>query len=398
MLQSGDPYADEIVGGVVVAASHEGDPGTCRLLSSSAVDAVTSELGRVVSMGGDASGAAHNLLERLNLVAEAAQAGGDVDRRRIRYLLDAVERGERVTLSTAAVDSLQRMMTVPEGERDALVQHLCGELQIASEAHAARTAQLVAASGRMDSGMLQAAARAALHADGLARLRAELADAPPPPPTPLERATAMAELQRAAAEVGVQLPYPVPTELVERYLAGKGEREGALRMVLEFAEGPAAQSAVDRWLERGAEPEAVYEVLKGLDPGSSAATHARARLGLPEATPVHEDVVALVRAGNYQGAVVAACALDEDHPRTVPVLNQLGVLLQKSGRTELAAEVYERALRLQPNRIPTQLNLARLKLALKRPEEAKPLLANIRKVAPGFGDSEQLWQEMRLAG
>ncbi|MCA9559620.1 MAG: hypothetical protein KC583_13770, partial [Myxococcales bacterium] len=55
----------------------------------------------------------------------------------------------------------------------------------------------------------------------------------------------------------------------------------------------------------------------------------------------------------------------------------------------------ERALALQPRRLNLLLHLARLKARVEAWRDAYDLLARLREVAPGFGDTEALWSEVR---
>ena len=214
----------------------------------------------------------------------------------------------------------------------------------------------------------------------------------------VEGATARAYFDRACADLGVSVGTVTPLEL-GRVIQSPEPTVSALRLALAHtSDGRSRRQAVDLFVDRNADRPAILNALVADDAADPVlAASVRDRLGLPEGRLGHPDVLNLVRAGKVRAALVAAQSLPEKHPRTVAVLNEIALECAQEGDTEQAVEIFERALHLQPNRLNTQLNLARLKLRLERRDEARVLLEGIREVAPGFGDSDALWSELALA-
>ena len=122
-----------------------------------------------------------------------------------------------------------------------------------------------------------------------------------------------------------------------------------------------------------------------------------AQLSVAEKTPAPtspEDLAALVGANRLDQALTAAERLDDEHPRSVPLMDRLANALLETGRAAEGLPLIERAVRLRPKRLPLYLTLARLALAGADYAKARAALEHLELRAPGFGDSAELRSQL----
>ena len=404
LLSCDDPYAEETAGQLIMAASRDGAPPVAppadvnRLVEdalASAVEADPAQRGRM-----------RTLSQRLDDIVGSGAPGGEIERRHLEGALEILESTgatySETALAATTLDAVKGALSSGPGEVPTAELALLEGLGVAAPDQAARMARFLESNQRpltmSEVAKLAAAARTQA---GLLELRGALDEWPPPPARlqPTERATARAHAEQACADLGVPPFGELTLSESRRILDTEPRTTGAAHVALRRIQDDAARrAAVERFIEGDHPVAALHAMLEAAteeEPALGAAV--REKLGLPAKGLAHADVVALVRGGNIRGAMVAAFQLPSESPRTVAVLNQVALQAEHQGDTARAAELYERALRLQPNRLNTQLNLARIKIRLARPDEARPLLEHIRSVAPGFGDSDALWDELALA-
>ncbi len=402
LLECDDPYAVGAAPRLIMAASRD-ETGRCEL-TGAPLQLVGGAMKALVQATPEQRGSMRNLAERLKSVVGATEPGGEVERRRLEFALDMAERHDcdrDELLSDTALGALEGALRAPPGRRHAAGAALVTTLGVHSPEQGARLARFIDGSPcALSMGDVFDAADASNTQAGLLDYRTSLSTRAETARRLdlVEGATAQAYFARACADLGVAACAPTSAEL-GRVIQCDEPDLGAVRLVLEHTTSPRERrQAVERFVDRnGDRPEVLHALLEDSDDDPALAAAVRDRLGLPEGTLGHPDVLELVRAGNVRAAMVAAQTLPEKHPRTVAVLNKIALEIEHQGDPEGAVEVYERALALQPNRLNTQLNLARLLIRLERHHDARPLLERIRDVAPGFGDSETLWGELALA-
>ncbi len=177
---------------------------------------------------------------------------------------------------------------------------------------------------------------------------------------------------------------------------GRTDQEEAKRLV-ELAEGDLIiemdlgemVAAVERVV---AEVAAERESPAAAPPPAARATEARA----PTRTSVGE-LKQLLDAGQVDSALEGASGLPDDDPRAPLMLDRLASELLRTGRAAEGLPLVRRALELQPRRLPLHLSRARLALAAGEVQEAAAALAHLEAVAPGFGDSVALREQLRAA-
>ncbi len=131
--------------------------------------------------------------------------------------------------------------------------------------------------------------------------------------------------------------------------------------------------------------------------GTTVAEALVAELSVAEPTPTPtspEDLAALIAAGDLEAALSAAEHLCDEHPRSVPLLDRLATAILHGGRAADGLPLIERALELRPKRLPLHLTLARLSLSSGDHARARAALEHLESLAPGFGDSAALWEQL----
>lgn len=398
LLECDDPYADGASALLVAAASHACD-GT-GLEAGGMLQLLGRTVDAVVARNPERRGEMRLLSERMADLAEASAPGGGVELRLVENALEAFQTGASDgPLSQATLAAVRGVLDAPPEQREASGRLLLAGMGVQAPDHAARLSRFLKSNRRaLSMGELTEVAGAAATQAGLLQLRGELADRPESRTLDVrEQATAKVFLGRAFEGLGMASDGAMTRDEMLRVLDGEPRALGALQIALSRVTDPAERrKAVARFVDATDDPTLLHAMLAAAD-DPELARAIRGRLGLPDGELGHPQVVELMRSGNMRGALVAVHALPQKHPRTVALLNQMALEFEHRGETAKAAELCERALHLQPKRLNTQLNLARLKIRLAQHDEARPLLEHIRAVAPGFGNSDALWDELKLA-
>ena len=403
LLESDDPYDDGLGAQLVAAASSFQDDEALEVLRGTPLPTIEGALGDLVTTSPELRWQVEQLESRLQMVVEATQASGAVDQRRVADLLDVYERGGAETVPSGTIHALMHATELATDRRNSEVHSLFGALSLDTpqKVGAFQTFLQSHHDQPIHSDLLLEAGRAAERPDDLANIHRQLMESDPP--SHVEWATALAHLDRAATDLGLDPPVKVSDPDVRSVLGAPSPWDLAADLVLAWEEDPARRQAAQVKRDaRQSEPgpsESNYWAQRmsvARRTGESLETTADAPKTPPPSEPVdHQGVLNMIRTGALDEALVAIRRLSDTHPRTVALLSRLGAALQKANRLQAAAELYERALEIQPNRLPVRLDLARLKLDLGDPEGAQPLLVQIRESAPGFGDSEALWARLQ---
>ena len=107
----------------------------------------------------------------------------------------------------------------------------------------------------------------------------------------------------------------------------------------------------------------------------------------PDYAPAHGAMgVVLLDMQRYDEAIDAmkqAVALEPDSPQAPGLYASMGKAARRTGRIEMAAGYYERALQSDPRRTDALLGLAMVRFRQQRYDEARPLLQTIIESEPG---------------
>ncbi len=100
----------------------------------------------------------------------------------------------------------------------------------------------------------------------------------------------------------------------------------------------------------------------------------RNKLGFSAEGAQPAEVAKLLGKNDLEPAIFGVADLPDDHPQSVPLLNEIGMRLKRAKRWEEAAEHYERALEIMPKESGLLFNYARLKFDLGEVDAAERLV------------------------
>jgi predicted Zn-dependent protease len=112
------------------------------------------------------------------------------------------------------------------------------------------------------------------------------------------------------------------------------------------------------------------------------------------ANPDFATTKTMVDAGQYDQAMPALVALDQQTPNNPDVLNLIGFSLRKTGHPDQALDYYNRALALKPDHLGANEYLGELYLELKQPEKAKERLAALQKACGDCSEYQELKEKI----
>lgn len=100
----------------------------------------------------------------------------------------------------------------------------------------------------------------------------------------------------------------------------------------------------------------------------------RTKMGVSAEGATSHDVMKLLSRNDLDSSIFGVAELPDEHPDSVPLLNEIGMRLKRAQRWEEAAEHYERALEIMPKEPGLLFNFARMKFDLGEPEAALALI------------------------
>ncbi|MCB9539051.1 MAG: hypothetical protein H6704_22715 [Myxococcales bacterium] len=352
------------------------------------------------------------LARRIDRVVRAVESGGEIQQLRLAEILDHVERQTEDNLRTSARHALFDNLGLPphlRGTDATLLWDALGVIDAEQEARLAAFVDNLLPDERFTAIELTEAARRANDADDFEDWSRGRAVTPV-----LDAGEGQGNGRARAALVGLVDALELPAQMVDRValgelsaaLAGPAPathleaaalaRLQALASTLRASDAPTQDTLIDRFVATCDGDSEQARVLLALLPDDHALrARVRTATGLRDAVSTPETVDTMLSEGNLMAAHIAVDELADDEPRTVPALTKVALAMEEQGRVPTAIALLERALALQPRRLNLLLHLARLKARVEAWRDAYDLLARLREVAPGFGDTEALWSEVR---
>ncbi len=395
---------------LLAVASGEGDDALAAL-GAAPMDAIRRGLATLTGHAATAFNPVE-LARRIDRVVRAVESGGEIQQLRLAEVLDHVERQTQENLRAGARHALFDNLGLPphlRGTDATLLWDALGVVDAEQEARLATFVDGLLPDEHFTATELTEAARRAHDAADFEDWSRGRAVVPV-----LDAGEGQGAHRARAALVGLVDALELPAELIDRValgelsaaLAGPAPpthldaailaRLQALASTLRASDAPTQDRLIDRFVATCDGDSEQARVLLALLPDDHALrARVRAATGLGEAPSSPETVDAMLAGGNLVAAHVAADELADDEPRTVPALTKVALAMEEQGHVPTAIALLERALALQPRRLNLLLHLARLKTRVEAWRDARDLLARLREVAPGFGDTEALWTEVR---
>ncbi len=100
----------------------------------------------------------------------------------------------------------------------------------------------------------------------------------------------------------------------------------------------------------------------------------RSKMGVSPDGATPNDVMKLLSKNDLDSSIFGVAEVPDEHPDSVPLLNEIGMRLKRAQRWEEASEHYERALDIMPKEPGLLFNFARLKFDLGEAEAALKLV------------------------
>jgi DNA-binding response OmpR family regulator len=100
----------------------------------------------------------------------------------------------------------------------------------------------------------------------------------------------------------------------------------------------------------------------------------RVKMGVSAEGATSTDVMKLLGRNDLDSSIFGVAELPDEHPDSVPLLNEIGMRLKRAQRWEEAAEHYERALEIMPKEPGLLFNYARMKFDLGEVDAALTLV------------------------
>jgi DNA-binding response OmpR family regulator len=100
----------------------------------------------------------------------------------------------------------------------------------------------------------------------------------------------------------------------------------------------------------------------------------RSKMGVSPGGATPTDVMKLLSKNDLDSSIFGVAEVPDEHPDSVPLLNEIGMRLKRAQRWDEAAEHYERALEIMPKEPGLLFNFARLKFDLGEAESALTLV------------------------